>query len=124
MSGEIPWPFRAAGEDAQSVTSAGGDIGRWVKGRGTYMASQTGSVVELTAQGSLPSFNMEAKLVQSQLTIFPPEFALLFFQPEVRLPAFKPFQVSTTFVAAEAIAELVVYDADGQHRVPVQAAPK
>jgi hypothetical protein len=92
--------------------------GKWIKGKGSYGALQIGPFVELVAVGTTPDFNMKVKLAMSPLTIFPPQFV-----PEITLPAEKPFWVDASFFSGDPVAEIIVWDADGRHVVPVTQAP-
>jgi hypothetical protein len=101
----------------------GNGAGKWIKGKGSYRGLQIGPFVELIAVGTTPDLNMIARLVMSPLRIFPPQFGLFFFVPEITLPAEKPFIVDTSFFSEEPIADIVVWDADGRHSVPVSQVP-
>jgi hypothetical protein len=97
--------------------------GKWELGRAKYIALQIGPFVELVATGST-QFNVQVRLVAAPITIFPPQFGLFFFTPEITLPAEKPFSISTSFASKDAINKVVVWDADGKHDVVVFHAPK
>lgn len=101
----------------------GKGAGHWIKGRGKYFGLQIGPFVELIAVGTTPDFNMQVRLVASPLRIFPPQFGLFFFVPEITLPAEKPFTVTATFFSQDHIANVTIWDADGQHVVPILQAP-
>jgi hypothetical protein len=122
--GTEPFPLkgRAAGDEDPfplKLTVKGKGAGKWIKGKGSYGALQIGPFVELVAVGTTPDFNMKAKLVMSPLRIFPPQFGLFFFVPEITLPAEKPFWVDASFFSDDPVADIIVWDADGRHVVPV-----
>jgi hypothetical protein len=96
--------------------------GKWVKGKGSYLAVQIGPFVDLVATGTLNYLNAQARLVKSPLTIFPPIYGLFFLIPEIGLPALKPFTVTASFFSEEPVRSVTVYDADGKHDVPVVQA--
>src|ERR1700740_2377454 len=68
-----------------------------VLGAGTYKANEIAGVVTITGQGTVPTLNTVAQLVQLPLMIWPPRYALYFTSPEIVLPATRPFIVSATF---------------------------
>jgi hypothetical protein len=125
MAGENPFPLLAGDDDPfpLAVTVKQQVTGKWVKGKGSYLAVQIGPFVELVATGTLNYLNAEARLVKSPLTIFPPLYGLFFFIPEIGLPALKPFTVMASFFSKDAVKSVTVYDADGKHDVPVVQAP-
>jgi hypothetical protein len=126
MPGGNPFPLLSGGETPFPwvVTVKQQVTGRWVKGKGSYLAVQIGPFVELVATGTLNYLNAEARLVKSPLTIFPPIYGLFFFIPEIGLPAQKPFTVTASFFSEDPVKSVTVYDADGEHDVPVvQALP-
>lgn len=97
-------------------------IGEWDLGRGDYRAFQIGPIVEVVAIGETQG-NVRVKLAASAIAVFPPEYALLFFTPEIVLPAQIPFVVSASFRASEPVGKIVIRDADGRHDVPVDQSP-
>ena len=131
MADALSWPFVVAEptenktmEEGHDVALDGEDLGRWIKGAGTYTATQAGSIVTLIATGTLPSTNMRAELVQTQIALFPPEFALLFFVPDIQLPMTRDFERHSSFVSESPVDTLVVYDASGRHEIRVDQVGK
>jgi len=120
----IPWA-RLLGEDPFPLSPklAGKAAGKWEPGVGSYVAYQIGPFVELIASGMTSNFNTEVKLVRSVLTVFPPEYVLMFYLPEISLPAEKPFAVTASFLSKEPIGKVIVWDKKGKHEVAVIQSP-
>jgi len=88
-----------------------------------FTASQTPSQVIIKANGEHPSSNYEAKLVQSLLKIWPPQYMLARKKTgDVGAMVITPFEVTASFNATDPIPEVVVSDAAGRHEVKVDQA--
>lgn len=89
-------------------------------GGATFNATQKGGQVVITAVGEHPSSNYEAKLVQSMLRIWPPQYMLARKQTgELGAAVMTPFAVTASFNASDPVARVIVTDADGRHEVNV-----
>jgi hypothetical protein len=121
----IPWSRLLDGEDPFPLgPKVNGKLaGKWEPGVGNYAAFQIGPFVELIASGVTPNFNTEVKLVRAAITIFPPEYVLMFFSPEISLPAEKPFIVDTHFLSKQPVSTVIVWDRNGKHEVTVVQLP-
>ncbi|QIO98355.1 hypothetical protein [Bradyrhizobium symbiodeficiens] len=138
MGGDnIPWPWLRRGDDDaipwNKIFGDGDPIpwakkdavppGRWEPGIADYFAVQVGPFVDVTAQGMVSYSNTEVKLFRSAITVFPPEYVLLFQLPQIGLPMQKPFTVTASFMATERVSKVVVWDKKGEHDVEVVQAP-
>ena len=91
--------------------------------RASYSASQSVGAVTLRAQGENPLTNFETKLFQSPRRIFPPQYLLAHRRTgEAGGGAMTPFDVTATFPASDVVAAVIVRDASGDARVPVDQA--
>ena len=90
-------------------------------GIGAYSAEQEQGVVIVHAAGDTPSAGYRVWLEKSMIDVFPPQFTL-YFEPPGGLAAdmMTPFNVHVSFPAEEPVKQVVVYDADGAHEVPVR----
>jgi hypothetical protein len=126
-AGEDPFPWAGGHGDEDpfplSLRIRGKVTGKWVKGRGHYRALQVGPFCEIIAAGATGDFNSEAALVPSPLTVFPPVYGLFFYIPEITMPAEKPFVKEAYFFSKETVQNVVIWDADGKHTVPVVQGP-
>ena len=89
-------------------------------GLGTYKANEIAGHVTISASGVAPGFNVVVQLVQLPLMIWPPRFALYFTNPEVAMPATRPFKVEATLQTPQRLKAILVQDADGVHEVKVE----
>lgn len=121
----IPWARLLDGEGPFPLGPKvdGKTAGNWKPGVGNYLAYQIGPFVELVAHGMTSNFNTEVKLVRSALTVFPPEYILMFLVPDVSLPAEKPFTVTASFLSKVAQGKVIVWDQKGKHEVAVIQSP-
>ncbi len=89
-----------------------------------YRANQIGGTVFLIATGTHGTPGYETFFEQALIDIFPPQFILKHIAPGGITPQIvTPFVAVTRFRASEAIAELTVHDAQGEHRVKVDQTP-
>lgn len=88
-------------------------------GTGKYIAHQFGQTVTIYATGMAPNFQTIVKLEMLPIEIFPPEFALFFYDPDIVSPAERPFLVENSFHSSEIIKVVQVHDAKGRHAVKV-----
>ena len=89
-------------------------------GVGEYTAEQVAGAVIVHAAGDTPSAGYRVWLEKSMIAVYPPEF-ILYWEPPGGLAAdmMTPFVVHVSFPAEEAVAQVVVHDANGAHEVPV-----
>jgi hypothetical protein len=88
-------------------------------GHAQYAAIQYRSAVRIYAVGFNPSTGYTNYFQQTPLDIWPPQFEFYSVPPEAGGAQWTPFEVHTTFAAFENVKEVVVYDADGEHKIPV-----
>jgi hypothetical protein len=92
-------------------------------GGAVFTASQTPGDVIIKANGEHPSSNYEARLVQSPLRIWPPQYMLARKKTgDMGAMVMTPFEVTASFKADDPIREVVVTDAEGRHEVTVDQA--
>lgn len=102
-----------------------GSSGSWIRGKGIYRAYQIGPVVQIVASGEVNSSILEARLIPSALSVFPPEFGLYFLVTEIRLPVVLPFTTPpATFLAEGRIETVAVWDTDGKQVIAVTQSPQ
>lgn len=107
-------PVRVAGLEEGWELAPGGAV---------FTASQTPGEVIVKANGEHPSSNYEAKLVESMLRIWPPQYMLARKRTsDMGAMVMTPFEVTASFKADEPISQVVVSDAEGQHEVKVDQA--
>lgn len=88
-----------------------------------YTATQNEEEVTIKATGEHPSAGYEAKLVQSMLRIWPPQYLFAVKKPDgPAATVMTPFEVTASFKAKEPVASVSVRDAAGLHKVPVEKA--
>lgn len=87
-------------------------------GRGDYAAIRLGNEILLHARGTLGNRNTVADL-RVHTRAWPPRFALWVYSPEITLPATRDFAFSQRFFFPPDADSVTVYDADGEHEVPV-----
>ena len=89
-------------------------------GKGQYRAVQLHDVVVIRATGDKPTPTHDVCLVRSPLTIFPPQYSLMWKStghgPEVETP----YSTSAWFPAKERVERVIVSDRDGRHEVAVE----
>jgi len=110
--------------DAAPVRVAGLEEG-WelAPGGAVFTASQTPGEVIIKANGEHPSSNYDAKLVQSMLRIWPPQYMLARKKTgDIGAMVMTPFEVTASFQADDPIPQVVVTDAAGRHEVKVDQA--
>ena len=85
-----------------------------------YTAVRQGGEVQISAKGENPSAGYETKFMQSMLRIWPPQYVLIRKRPAgMAGQVVTPFEVTTSFKAAEPVAQVVVRDGMGRHEVKV-----
>jgi len=88
-----------------------------------YTASQTPGEVIIKARGEHPATNYEAKLVQSMLRIWPPQYLLARHKTgDMGGAAMTPFEVTASFKATDFVPQVRVTDAAGAHDIKVDQA--
>ena len=91
--------------------------------QGQYTATQSKGEVTIKAQGEHPSSNYEARLVQSMLRIWPPQYMLARHKTgDMGAMVITPFTVTTSFKSNDPVEQVRVTDAAGQHDVKVEQA--
>jgi hypothetical protein len=88
-------------------------------GRAQYAAIQYRSAIRIYAVGFNPTTGYTNYFQQTPLDIWPPQFEFYSVPPESGATVVTFFEVHTTFAAFEDVKEVVVYDADGEHKIPV-----
>ena len=87
-------------------------------GRGDYAAIRMGNELLLHARGTLANHNTVADL-RVHTRAWPPRFALWVYSPEITLPTTRDFAFSQRFFFPPDEGSVTVYDADGEHEIPV-----
>ncbi len=108
------------------IESEGKKAGTWELWEGRYRAFQIGPIVEVSATFYMPYLNSEARLFTSPIAVFPPEFSLYLFRPEIVLPAQPPeseFSTKASFISASRIASINIWDRNGRQTIPVTQSP-
>ncbi|MBB5695798.1 hypothetical protein [Muricoccus pecuniae] len=72
------------------------------------------------AEGILPNQNDRADIVQMPWRILPPQFALVFIQAQISLPATRPFRTVEVFGYPSRQSAMTIHDANGRHVVPIE----
>lgn len=86
-----------------------------------YSAVQREDTVVITATGHHPTSGWEAEFEQLPIRIFPPQYRLNCKRPSgIVAQVITPFKAETSFRSNGKVENVVVHDARGQHRVPVQ----
>jgi hypothetical protein len=116
-------PHQRESEPSGSTTRVTGLEEGWeLVPEATYTATQAGGQVILAAVGEHPAANYEAKLVQSMLKIWPPQYLLARRQTgDMGAAAITPFEATASFNAADPVSQLIVHDAAGRHEVKVES---
>jgi hypothetical protein len=92
---------------------------------GMYQALRLSNCVVISATGVHMSSGYTVFFKTSSLDIFPPQFSLMhIFKGGPALDVIVPFSVSTSFETKDQVREITIWDADGQHRVPVGSFAK
>ena len=119
----LPAPAPAAKADAaatQPTRVVGIPQGWEIAPRAKCTARQSGGVVTITARGENPTGGYEARLFESPLRIWPPQFILARKKPDgPATQAITPFEVTASFKADRRVATVVVNDATGRNLVNV-----
>jgi hypothetical protein len=87
-------------------------------GKGKYAAIRMGNEILLHASGTLGNRNAVADL-RIHTRAWPPRFALWVYSPEITIPATRDFAFAQRFFFPPDVDSVIVYDADGEHEVPV-----
>ena len=86
-----------------------------------YRAEQISGKVIIYATGENPTAAYKVFFEQLPIRIYPPQFRLLCIKPDgPAAQVITPFKVMTSFQAQEPVSAVVVHDASGQHRIPVE----
>lgn len=86
-----------------------------------YSAKQADGKVTIVAKGENPTSGYKVAFEQLPIDIFPPQHRLVCVKPGgIVLQVITPFEVTTSFKSKAAIKQIIVHDANGQHKVPVQ----
>ena len=94
-------------------------------GTGTYSARwvNRSNLIELTASGILPCSNYRAQLEVRPERVVPPMWTLLFFTEDFCIRANRPFTKTVRMIGdPNSTKAITVFDAGGEHQVPVEAA--
>lgn len=88
-------------------------------GRADYAAYRLGSSLFIKASGTLPNWNQIADLKVSSWKIFPQQFEMVVYSPQIVLPATRSFLFIEQFGFPLDADVCVVNDADGAHIVKI-----
>lgn len=89
-----------------------------------YTAEQIPGRVVITASGFHNTSGYKVFFQQSLLDIYPPQFSFWhIFSGGIVLEVITPFRETVQFAAKQRVKQVVVYDANGKHVVPVESAP-
>ncbi len=87
---------------------------------GKYKAEQANGVVTIFAEGKTPTPGYKVRLEQLPIRIFPPQYRLVWVPPAGPVPqVLTPFSAKTSFKAEMPVAQVIVHDERGRHKVPV-----
>ncbi|HEX8171401.1 MAG TPA: hypothetical protein VF824_12745 [Thermoanaerobaculia bacterium] len=93
-------------------------------GRAQYTAVRLRTGVRLYAVGFNPGGGYHNFFERLPIDIWPPQFAFYSVPPEIGPDVITFFVVDTAFLAFDDVKEVIVHDADGEHRVPVAGSMK
>jgi hypothetical protein len=91
---------------------------------GAYQALKLSNCVVISATGVHMSSGYTVFFKKSPLDVFPPEFSLMHIFEGGMLDVIVPFSIATSFETKDEIKEVIVWDADGEHRVAVGSFAK
>lgn len=90
----------------------------------TYSAQQVPGAVIIFAAGVHPTPGYKTYFEELPITVFPPQHRLMHVKPKGMVAqVITPFMVETSFPAEDKIDEVIVHDANGEHKVPVEQVP-
>jgi hypothetical protein len=88
-----------------------------------YRAAQHDGKVTITATGEHPTAGWRVVFSELPIEIYPVQHRLVCIPPEgPSAQVITPFQMQVTFTAELPVKAVVVWDADGQHKIPVEQA--
>lgn len=90
-------------------------------GVATYKSYRFGDLVTVVAEGNAPCMNTKVFLKVLPMMIFPPVLGLFFEDPEICLPAMRPFKVLFETKLPSSVKIITVRDRDGSHKVPIES---
>lgn len=94
------------------------------RGDVTYRANQVPGAVIIIAEGKHGSPGYDVFFEQSAIDIFPPQFILKHRKPDgIVIQLETPFYAVTLFKVTGKIEEVIVHDAQGQHKIIVDQTP-
>ncbi len=92
--------------------------------RGKYYAQQVPGAVIVFGAGAHPTSGYQVFFEELPIDVFPPQFRLMHIKPGgPAAQAITPFAVYTRFKATEKVEQVIVHDANGCHKVPVEQVP-
>lgn len=77
-------------------------------------------MVRLVARGVMPCANYIAQLEKRPERVLPPMWNLVFYVPNFCLTALRPFEVEAIMINDVGARTITVFDATGEHAVPIQ----
>ena len=91
--------------------------------KATYSAKRIDGKVVISAEGKHRTSGWKVAFEQLPIRIFPPQFRLVCFPPqEAAAQVVTPFRTDVSFATNQAVRQVIVHDAEGQHKVPVREA--
>ena len=86
-----------------------------------YRARQEDGKVTIYATGEHPTTAWKTRFEQLPIKIYPPQYRLVCVRPSgIVGTVITPFKASTSFDAKTGVKQVVVHDAKGQHKIPVE----
>lgn len=117
----VPWPKDRAFA-SRDGGSWGGPPPGYTESPGVadqYSVVRLGTTVHITAKGTLPNMNQLVDIRQLPIRIFPPQFGLFFYTPQIVLPALRPFSLTESFGFPNDVDHLIIHDSNGPRRVEI-----
>ena len=88
--------------------------------RAAYRAEQTPDKVVIYATGVHTEAGYKVSFERVGITIFPPQFSFMHEAPSGPANESKsPFTHTTSFETDKKVESIIIYDADGRHKIPV-----
>lgn len=86
-------------------------------------ATQTPGLVTIRATGNKPTPGHDVRFQDTPIAVFPPQYRLILKEPsQPSADVLTPFCAEISFPAEANIRSVTVFDAAGQHEVPVEQA--
>ncbi len=91
--------------------------------RAAYRAEQTPDKVVIHATGVHYEAGNKVSFERVGVTIFPPQFSFMHEPPpEPAIKSESPYTHTTSFETDKKVESVIIYDADGRHKIPVSQA--